>query len=648
MSTVRRRFCLLALAFSSLILVSCGGGSGGQKISAQPPIFTSTPVTAAAQGAAYSYQVAATDPSGGTVSYALTTGPTGASLSGSNVSWTPTAAQSRTPNSFTVTATTSENATATQSWTVSPTGIVTVNAVDTFWEPTGAVQVPIISADSLDVSAVVPEPDGSLTVLKGAATGAGVFSIAGVPAGNYWLAFGTPNLLPQASSAYWTNTTTFDAGRDIAGSPPVALSSTNQTNFAFSLSGLASVNVGTPVFFNPAIQTFAFSIGDPANTTSVSATMGVASNIDWSKVGTAFLAQYEPATLGQLAIGVAGPSATLSGLSFTNGTTNPITQSLQAGTATSYDVSVQGAQWASTFTGAAPATPSSYSSGFYVQAEPFVSGVNAPTALNQVSDLVLAATVSEPVQGLGFAFAQFTACDSPGFPARLVNTQPSILTDVDLGTLQYDDSFPSTWTRAENFCEEAIVPVPVPGSAATANFALVSGATVTPSGTALAPVVGPVQSPTINGASLFSAATLTATTPALSWSAPTIGSPYGYRVTVYVLANPSGVPVYETAGIFYTSQPSVTLPPLSAGNTYVFSITALTDGTANVQTAPFRSSLPTGYASVVSAPITISSGAAQVRIHGDARVIKQFSQPKPAPVAGSRETYEGGNPALRP
>ena len=636
MSAVLRISCLLAGVSPSLFLMSCGGGSGGgQKITGQPPIFTSTPVTAAAQGAAYSYQVAATDPSGGTVSFALTTGPTGASLSGSTVNWTPTAAQSRTSSAFTVTATTSENATATQSWTVSPTGTVTVNAVNTYWEPAGAVQVPIVSAASLEISAVVPEPDGSLTVLKGAATAPGVISIAGVPAGNYWLAFGGTNLLPDSTSAYWTNTTTFDAGHDISGIPPAALSSTSQTNFAFSLSGLASVNVATPVFFNP--EDISFSLQDPAGSTTLTETVGVSGDIDWTQVSTAFLAQYEPSTLGPLTTGVLGPSATLSGLSFTNGTTNTITQALQAGTATSYDVSVQGAQWASTFTTAAPATPSSYASGFYVEVEPFVSGVNAQETLNQTSDLVLAATAYEPFQGLGFAFAQFTACDSTGFPARLVGTQPSILTDQDLGTLQYDDSFPSPWTRAENFCEEAVVPVPVPDSTATANFALVSSATVAPSSTALAPVVGPVQSPTINGASLFTAATLSTTTPALSWSAPATGSPYGYRVAVYVLVNPSGVPAYQTAGVFYTSQPSVTLPPLSAGNTYVFAITALTDGTANVQTAPFRSSLPAGFASVVSAPITISSGAAQVQIHGDARVVKRFSQPRPAPGDDSRK-----------
>ncbi len=84
-------------------------------------------------------------------------------------------------------------------------------------------------------------------------------------------------------------------------------------------------------------------------------------------------------------------------------------------------------------------------------------------------------------------------------------------------------------------------------------------------------------------------------------------------------------------GVFYTSQASVTLPPLSSGNTYVFAITALVDGTANIQTSPNRSSLPTAFANVVSAPITISSGAAEVVIHGDASVVKRLSQPAAPP-----------------
>lgn len=121
-------FTRALLVFSVLLaalLTDCGSSSSQKQSSS--PIFTSAPVTAAAQGEAYSYTPVAVDPAGGAVTYSLTTGPLGAALTGNAVSWTPTAPQSRTSNSFTVTAKTASGGTATQSWTVSPTGIVTVN-----------------------------------------------------------------------------------------------------------------------------------------------------------------------------------------------------------------------------------------------------------------------------------------------------------------------------------------------------------------------------------------------------------------------------------------------------------------------------------------------------------------------------------------
>jgi hypothetical protein len=622
-----KRALLVLSLLSAAILAACGGSSSG----IQPktaPIFTSAPVTAAAQGVPYSYTPAAVDPAGGTVTFALTTGPTGATLSGGTISWTPTAAQSRTSNSFTVTASTSGGS-ATQSWTVSPTGIVTVNWVNTYWEPNGPVQVPVDSYASLQVSAVVPQADGSLTVLKGATTGPGVITIAGVPAGNYWLAFGGANLLPSSSAAYWTSASTFDLGHDIAGSPLETVSSSSTTVFNLNLSGLDSVSVPTSVEFNTENQIFQPMLEDPASSTSVSSSIALGSDFDWSQVTTAFLMQYEPATLGSLSINTLGAEATASNLSLTNGTTNTITQTLKNSSPVSLPVTVQGAEWASSLT-AAPATPSVYYSAFSVVAEPFVAGVNAPGPI-EGTNLVLAANAYAP---FGFApFLSFSSCDATGFQLSVTNAQqPGILTDEDLGTLQYNDPFSSTWTRAESFCEEAVIPMPIPGSTSTVNFALVTGETVAPSSNALAPIVGPVQSPTINGGSLLTAATLSTTTPVLSWSAPASGTPYGYRVSTFALASPGTTSTYLNAGVFYTSQPSITLPPLSAGNSYVFAITALVDGTANIQTSPNRSSLPTAFANVVSAPITVSSGAETRVIHGDASVVKRFSQPASQPM----------------
>src|SRR5271157_5428436 len=409
--------------------MSCGGGSGGgHMISAQPPIFTSAPVTAAAQGAAYSYQVAATDPSGGTVSFVLTTGPTGASLSGSAVSWTPTAGQSRTSNSFTVTATSSENATATQSWTVSPTGIVTVNAVNTYWEPSGAVQVPFTSAASLAISAVVPQPDGSLTVLKGVTTAPGVISIPGVPAGNYWMAIGGINLLPDSTSAYWTSTSTFDAGHDMAATPPAVLSKILITVFDLNLSGLDSVPTQTAVLFQPENNSPALPFPHVANSSSIAVGMSVESNYDWSQVNALLLAQYESVALGPLTNAVLGPSVLLANPSFTDGGTNKITQTLASSPA-SFDLTVEGSQWTALLN-AGPAAPTSYAGAFSVVAEPYVTGRNASTLAGQ-PNFVLATTATP---GPIFAFDPFApGCDQLGVPFTPANS-PAIQTDQDLGT----------------------------------------------------------------------------------------------------------------------------------------------------------------------------------------------------------------------
>ena len=633
MSAARRPFLLCAIALLAAFLSSCGSSSSSTHTGGQMPVFTSTPPAAAAQGNAYSYQLAATDPSGGSITYALTTAPTGAMISGSTVSWTPTAAQSRAPNSFTVTATTSEGGTATQSWCVSPTGVITVNDVFTYWEPNGPVQVPAPAADSLGFSAVVPQPDGSLTVLKGVATTTpGVYTIPGVPAGNYWLVSGNLSLLPEANAAYWTSTSTFDAGRDFSGYPPTPITVIGQTTFSFNLSGLDAVNADTQIYFSPD-EGFALAFFLPPNSQTFSETIPLPS-YDWTQVTTAFLTQYTPSTFGPWNDLTLGSAAVLTNLSLNN-TSNTITQTLQSGPQTSLDVNVKGSQWNSLFAGAAPATPSSYAAGFSVLAEPFVSGISAPSTLNPVTDLVLASASSS-----GLGIQNFANCDASGFLSLIFDTAPAILSDQDLGTLQYNDPFDTTWTRAETLCQEAIVPIPVPNSTATVNFALVNSATAAPSSSPLVPIVGPVMNPTIGGGSLFIAGTLSTTTPSLSWTAPTVGAPYGYRISVYVQSVVGNVPLYIAAGAFYTSATSVTLPPLSPGNSYVFSITALTDAAANIETSPLRSALPTGFATVVSAPITISSGAPLPAIRGEARVVRRMYAAQ-RPTAASPQAQGG-------
>ena len=103
---------LLSLASASVTIISlalltaCGSSSHSTQTQPSAPVFTSAPVMAATQDLAYDYQLAAVDPAGGSITFSLTTSPTGAMLSGSTVTWTPTAAESRVSNNFVVTATT--------------------------------------------------------------------------------------------------------------------------------------------------------------------------------------------------------------------------------------------------------------------------------------------------------------------------------------------------------------------------------------------------------------------------------------------------------------------------------------------------------------------------------------------------------------
>ncbi len=617
---------LIALARVSLglicltFLTACGSSSSSHVLPSTP-VFTSVPATAATQDVVYTYQLAAVDPAGGAVTFSLTASPTGAALSGNSVTWTPTAAQSRMSNSFTATATTASGGTAQQSWNVTPGGTITVNWVNTYWTANGQVQVPEPPNEALNISALVTNPDGSITVEKSSATSPGVFSIPNVPGGYYWLSI--------AGGVYWTSTSTFDAGHNYAGPQAPPLTTTSQTTtFELNLSGLESVpetsevEVSFPIPLSPGGVVFV-----SANSTTLTGVgFGFGGDIDWSKIDSVLLRQYVPTPLGALNNSVLGSALAATGLSLTDGATNTLTESLQTSPLASFDVNVLGAsQWAPLFANASPVTPTAYSSALSVSAQPYVAGVNAGGL-----SVTLAATAQLPGPP-PFLLGGTFACDAPGFVVNAKPAQSAITTDQDFGTLQYADPFDSTWTRSLYLCQEYSVAIPA-GSSATANFALVNGVNVPVSSTppSLAPLVSPVLTPTINGASFFTAATLNTTTVPLSWTAPATGTPYGYVVRVYVqTTSATGVPTYSAAGSFNAAQTSITLPPLSGGNTYVFAIEAVADGTAKMETGPFRSTLPTGFATVVSAPITVSSGALAPVIHGDRRVITRLSQAQP-------------------
>lgn len=613
-------FVCLAL-FAACAVSGCGGSTSVQAPPA--PIFSSTPGTAASQGELYSYELAASDPAGGTVTFALTAAPNGATLSGDALSWTPSAAESRVSNSFTVTATTEGGGEATQSWTVTPTGTVTVNLMETLWKSTGPQMVP---AGCTTCAAVVPNADGSFTIIAGANSAPGTATIPNVPGGYYWLVSGIN--LTNVFDAFWTNSSTVDLGRDLAFSP-VTATTVQTTDFDFNIAGLDP----TPTPSLVSISAPSLAVNPPANATSVSDEASVDSNQDWSKVDTVFVTQYEPASLGSLSLLMLGPALTLTNPGYADGVTNTLAETLQPSPAASTDVSVPGSQWASVFSQTiAPSSAAISGSWLSISAEPFITGRNESpgtltgnlslvTDLQSSPDLLLLPRdpcLNWSTSGLGL----------------LPLSGPAIIADQDLGTLNYGDPFPASWTRAVAFCEDESVPFPVAGSSTDLfHVQLASGVAVAPSASpSLAPLAQPVENPTVNGGSLFTASTVNTTAITLSWSAPRGTAPTGYQIAAYTEAATANTLTVMGAGTFFTDKDTVTLPPLTAGQTYVFLITTIVDAGANFETSPYRSALPTGFASVISAPITISSGAMTPAIRGDAAAYAKLFLQKGKPI----------------
>jgi hypothetical protein len=608
----------LIIGTAAATLTACGGGNPSSMQTAPlAPQFTSTPVTAATQSMAYSYQLAATDPSGGTVTFALTTAPAGATLSSNTVSWTPSAAESRVSNSFTVTATTTSGGSATQSWTVTPNGTITVNWVDTNWTVNGPVQVPISGAAGL--FALVPQSDGSFLALQGSFVSPGVVNILNVPAGHFWLAQG-----PLPSSSIWTSSSTIDLGQDQLGAP-IPGSAGQSTTFNFNLAGLTSVP--SPGWLEALTDTHeglgAFTV--PADSTTLTANVSFPEGPDWSEIDTVFLMQYEPASLGSFSNLVLGPELTLSNLALTTGTNN-IVGTLQASPQTSINVNVPGTQWIAPLGSVGPAAATPRGSYLSVTAEPYISGRSAtPGLFGPDFGLVIPAQPALPPLGSDWCL------NGSILPFGILPVNgPPVVSDTNFGALQYGDPFPSAWTRAVSFCQQAYVPITIPGISSQLLFGLLSGEAVPPSSSLapLAPLAGPVQNATVNGSSFFTAATLNTAAVTLSWSAPTGTAPYGYLIFPIVVEPNGGGVGLGSGGGFRTATTSVALPPLTPGNTYLFLITTLVDGAANVETSPYRSALPTAFAQVVSAPITIASGATVPSIQGDAKVLQQLLQSK--------------------
>jgi hypothetical protein len=558
-------------------------------VSAPAPQFTTAPSAVGLEGAPYAYSVETTDSAGGTVSYSLTTAPTGATVSGSEVDWTPTADQSRKPNTFTLTATTSEGGSATQTWTVTPNGTIRGSWIDTYWHAQGQTPVPyddLSNTDNYSFSAMVVDPaDGSYTTIAGTGNSDGTFTIENVPPGYYWLNINRNGY----GENYWTDSSTFDRGTDYTGRQQTYTSCNTTLNV--SLSGLDIY--GYDLYASIPNQSNSFYVSGNQNGSAYTGNWQMCGSIDPTLGDDTYIFQSEYPQLSEsfdIDAGVTGPALHLSTLAVAEGDTVDVSGNL-TNNPQSVDVKFRGADWTASFANVAP-SPTTFEETVAIEfLQPFVS------------DRVTSPIFSEDqaVQSLWYVWANPESWN------------------LDIGTIQYNNPYPSSW-------------LPVYAGYAYANIQNdmwwipwnVENAylTTTPPANGTAPLMSAVQNPMINGASLFTAgASSSASSITLSWTAPTGLRAYGYEIYYY---NSDGSCGY-TSGVVYTASTTVTLPPglLSAGCTYLFNISAMADSRANIGSSPWHGGYPQAYANIVSAPVLINSdGDTPNFIHGRAAVAR--------------------------
>ncbi len=428
----------------------------------------------------------------------------------------------------------------------------------------------------LSIAALVPNGSGGYTTIAGTGASDGSFTITNVPAGNYLLQIGCCTFISTTSS-------TPDIGFNVLGRVnrqkptlptqiTLAVSNANPLQSSDALQLYVSNTAGYGMWYGLALS------GVTAGSTSFSPTLPWSSYlIDASQGDTAYLMQLIAQQASGYTLNVVQKAAGPLAFTQTDGSTTVVPAAMDwPHTAITTHLAFQGSAFAALANGINPrATP--YGSYIYFDVSP------ASLSFGQVGS-------------------------TPDLIAYL-NANGSISTDVDFGTIGYGNPFSASWQPflvANQVTEMTYI---VPGATPT-GLSIRGAIHVTlpaSQSAAIAPLVGPVASPTINGQSFFNDQAGVGTMPILRWSAPQVGVATGYMVYVaQFYVDSQQQPASRSVAWFYTAGTSQTFPPslLVSGNSYFAVIQAVSNPAYDITQSPFRVSIPFGSADALSGLIT--------------------------------------------
>ena len=547
-------------------------GSATITVTAPAPTFTSVAPAMATEGQSYSYTLTATDPVHTAIAFSLVTAPAGAQISGNVLTWTPTHAQSRASNAFHVRATTAAGGSASQEFSLTPRGTVHGTAIDSYTSSSGTVTVPQdLTTWYIAVAALV---NGQWTTFQANTNSNGGFDIPGVPAGKYFLV--TP------AGAYWTVASDVDLGEDHLGRPD-GLWPQAATSLTVDFTGLNAWKDDDYLWFvNPNLgQTFMWSAASADdqiatfNRTWTGRLSNAAKGDQW------YVSQVATKEVGGSEFEYLRKAAPVLSVTQTDGSTVSLAGTMADITPASLALKILGSQFAAqTFSIHSDAQP--HSTEIELDVQPFTAtkGAIGPTPLLKSRD------------------------------------QDPILADLDYGTVGYGNPYPSTWTPVLNVEYEVNVSYTASGAdspVAAQGEIFLSTAQMPAAGSAVGPIIGPVQNIKLDGLALTQPRTAGSLMPTITWDAPLLGTPTVYQLTIYQLSNNGGESQYENVLDVYTSDRTLNLPDgtLASGSEYFFAIRAYYQPGVDLTTSPHRKAFPMAYADalteIVSIPVSIGA-----------------------------------------
>ena len=568
------------------------------------PTFSSTAPTTAVEGQAYTYNLTAADPAGGTVTFTVTSGPTNATISGDILSWTPTHAQSRTSNAFVIQAASSEGGVAEQDFAVTPNGTINGIYAELTYTESGKVTVP---QQPQTVNAYVLGANGNYTAIAGTGSNGG-FSIANVPAGYY--------MLDVDGQYLWTSASDLDLTYPWIGraNPTYPTQDTMLT---------VNFTEGAPQY--------------PDDACSLFVPNGYSALSDSPCSGELWNQSYD-----LLFYGFALPDASQGDLTYVY-RVQPTT--LAGGTWTGYALTDYAGQLSLTIpdggnvmlSGAMTAEPPNASVranldvSDFVSLEPLVSPSPSYWAYYNLTIYV------QPFTGdyfLGIMDCSLTQnsggiCDNPTPHSLVLGPNTEDGQNIDLGDVPYANPFPNTWVPYAAFAVIGELPYTADGAAQPYPFLAGVGtfSTQMPTGNSpIAPLVGQATSITINGGDFYSDQPNAGAQPVVAWNPPTVGTADGYILVVFQLTSDGYQTFPGQTFAIETGKTSVTIPPdvLQSGYAYVFRLITF-HGTPNLETAPDYSYFPFGWADAFSGYIHVSPGSAPAK---GAAISKQTRVPR--------------------